>query len=147
MLALLFIYHGYPKIEHGIAGAEQYMVSVGLPAYFAYIAVALEIGGGVLLVLGLATRPVALLLAIEMGVAMWKVDMAHGFRAVPDYQFALALGASALALASFGAGNMVAGPRVFRTQLETSKTETVISQNFREQIPRIIRSFQYDSSP
>ena len=104
MLALLFIYHGYPKIEHGIAGAEQYMVSVGLPSYFAYISVALEVGGGVLLVLGLATRPVALLLAIEMGIAMWKVDLAHGVRAVPDYQFPLALGAAALALASFGAG-------------------------------------------
>ena len=106
MLALLFIYHGYPKIEHGIAGAEQYMVSVGLPAYCAYIAVAVEIGGGVLLVLGLFTRPVALLLAIEMGVAMWKVDMVHGVKAVPEYQFALALGASALALASFGAGSI-----------------------------------------
>ena len=105
MLALLFIYHGYPKIEHGIAGAEQYMVSVGLPGYCAYIAVALEIGGGVLLVLGLATRPVALLLAIEMGIAMSRVDLAHGVRAVPDYQFPLALGASALALASFGAGS------------------------------------------
>ncbi len=23
MLALLFIYHGYPKIEHGIAGTEN----------------------------------------------------------------------------------------------------------------------------
>jgi len=106
MLALLFIYHGYPKIEHGIAGAEQYMVSLGLPAYFAYIAVALEIGGGVLLILGLFTRPVALLLAIEMGMAMWRVDMVHGVRAVPEYQFALALGASALALASFGAGTI-----------------------------------------
>jgi putative oxidoreductase len=105
MLALLFIYHGYPKIEHGIAGTEQYMVSVGLPSYFAYISVALEVGGGVLLVLGLATRPVALLLAIEMGIAMWKVDLTHGVRAVPDYQFPLALGAAALALASFGAGS------------------------------------------
>ena len=104
MLALLFIYHGYPKIEHGISGAEQYMMSVGLPAYCAYIAVAVEIGGGVLLILGLFTRPAALLLAIEMAVAMWKVDMVHGVKAVPEYQFALALGASALALASFGAG-------------------------------------------
>ena len=106
MLALMFLYHGYPKIEHGITGAEQYMVSVGLPAYFAYIAVAVEIGGGVLLVLGLATRPVALLLAIEMGVAMWKVDLVHGWRAVPEYQYPLALGAAALALASFGAGTI-----------------------------------------
>jgi putative oxidoreductase len=103
---LFFLYYGYPKIAHGLAGPQQYMVSVGLPSYFAYIAVALEVGGGVLLVLGLATRPVALLLAVEMGVALWKVDMVHGIKAVPDYQFALACGASALALASFGAGSI-----------------------------------------
>lgn len=105
-VAMLFLYYGYPKIAHGLAGPEQYMVSVGLPSYFAYISVALEVGGGVLLVLGLATRPVALLQAIEMGVALWKVDMVHGIKAVPDYQFALLMGASALALASFGAGSI-----------------------------------------
>jgi putative oxidoreductase len=105
-LALLFFYYGYPKIAHGLSGPEQYMVSVGLPSYFAYISVALEVGGSVLLALGLGTRLVALLFAIEMGVALWKVDMAHGIKAVPDYQFALALGAAALALASFGAGSI-----------------------------------------
>jgi putative oxidoreductase len=105
-LALLYLYYGYPKLAHGIAGPEQYMVSVGLPSYFAYISVTLEVGGSVLLALGLGTRIVALLFAIEMAVALWKVDMVHGIRAVPDYQFALALGASALALASFGAGSI-----------------------------------------
>jgi putative oxidoreductase len=105
-VAMLFLYYGYPKIAHGLAGPEQYMVSVGLPSYFAYLSVALEVGGGVLLVLGLATRPVALLQAIEMGVALWKVDMVHGIKAVPDYQFALLMGAAALALASFGAGSI-----------------------------------------
>lgn len=105
-VAMLFLFYGYPKIAHGLSGPEQYMVSVGLPSYFAYISVALEVGGGVLLVLGLATRPVALLQAIEMGVALWKVDMVHGIKAVPDYQFALLMGASALALASFGAGSI-----------------------------------------
>jgi putative oxidoreductase len=105
-LALLYFYYGYPKIAHGIAGPEQYMVSVGLPSYFAYISVALEVGGSVLLALGLGTRIVALLFTIEMGIALWKVDMVHGIRAVPDYQFALALGAAAFALASFGAGSI-----------------------------------------
>jgi putative oxidoreductase len=104
MLGFLYIHYGYPKIEHGISGAEAYMVSVGLPYYFAFISVALEVGGGALLILGLATRPVALLFAIEMGVAMWKVDLAHGWSAVPDYQFALAMGVAAFALATFGAG-------------------------------------------
>jgi len=103
MLALLFIYHGYPKLQN-VSGTQAYMVSLGLPHYFAYIAIALEVGGGALLILGLATRPVALLLAIEMAVAMWRSDLAHGWAAVPDYQFALALGVAAFALATFGGG-------------------------------------------
>jgi putative oxidoreductase len=106
MLGFLFIHYGYPKIAHGIAGAERYMAGVGLPSYFAYIAVALEVGGGSLLILGLFTRPVALLFAIEMCVAMWKVDLTHGWAAVSNYQFALAMGVAAFALATFGAGSI-----------------------------------------
>jgi putative oxidoreductase len=105
-LALFFLYYGYPKVAHGIAGTEHYMVAVGLPSYFAYIAIAVEVGGGALLILGLATRAVALLMTIEMAIALWKVDLAHGIRAVPDYQFALAVGAATLALATFGAGSL-----------------------------------------
>jgi putative oxidoreductase len=105
-LALVFIYYGYPMIAHGIAGVENYMVAIGLPSYFAFIAVALGLGGGALLILGLATRPVAFLLAVEMAIAIWKVDLAHGIRAVPDYQLPLVLCAATLALASFGAGGI-----------------------------------------
>jgi putative oxidoreductase len=106
MLGFLFIHYGYPKIAHGITGTERYMAGLGLPSYFAYISVALEVGGGALLILGLATRPVALLLTIEMCVAMWKVDLTHGWGAVDDYRFTLAMGVAAFALATFGAGSI-----------------------------------------
>jgi len=60
--------------------------------------------GGMLLAVGFFTRPLALLLAIEMGVAIWKVHMAKGYLAVDEYQFPLIVGAAALALATTGAG-------------------------------------------
>lgn len=105
-LALIFINSGYAKIAHGIAPTERYMTGLGLPAYFAYIAVAVELGGGVLLALGLGTRIVALLMTIQMAIAIWKVDGVNGIRAIQEYQFTLLVCVAALALVSFGAGRL-----------------------------------------
>lgn len=107
-LGLIFLYHGYPKIAHGIGGTTKYLAELGLPSphYLAYLLVALELGGGALLILGLATRPVALLFTIEMCVALWKVHLANGIMDVHEYEFALLVGAAALALASFGPGSL-----------------------------------------
>lgn len=105
-LALIFLYSGYHKYVNGIAGVQAYMVSLGLPSYFAYINLAVELGGGALLLLGFGTRMVALLMAIQMGVALWAQDMAAGIKAVPNYQFPLLVGVTALVLVSTGAGSI-----------------------------------------
>jgi uncharacterized membrane protein YphA (DoxX/SURF4 family) len=57
-----------------------------------------------LLVLGLFTRPAALLLGMEMCVAIWKVHSAQGYLAVHDYEFPLTLAMACFALATVGAG-------------------------------------------
>jgi uncharacterized membrane protein YphA (DoxX/SURF4 family) len=44
------------------------------------------------------------LLAIEMCVAIWKVHSGHGYMAVHDYEFPLALASACFALATVGAG-------------------------------------------
>ena len=54
--------------------------------------------------LGLFTRVAALLLALEMCVAIWKVHSLHGYFAVHEYEFPLALAATCFALATIGAG-------------------------------------------
>jgi putative oxidoreductase len=107
-LGLIFLFHGYPKIAHGIGGSVKYISSLGLPSptILTYILVALELGGGVLLILGLATRPIALLFVIEMCVALWKVHLVNGIMDVHEYEFPLLVGAAALALASLGAGSI-----------------------------------------
>jgi putative oxidoreductase len=103
-LALIFLVHGYPKLMHPNEAMREFFVSHGLPAYFLTVSGVLECFGSVLLLLGLFTRPAALLLAIEMGVAIWKVHSVHGIMSVKDYEFPLALAAGCFALATVGAG-------------------------------------------
>lgn len=103
-LALVFVYHGYPKLVRADANMHEFFLQHGFPSYFVGLAGILECLGGGLLVIGLFTRPVALLLAIEMGIVIWKVKSGHGVMAVNDYQLELALGAASAALATVGAG-------------------------------------------
>jgi putative oxidoreductase len=105
-LGVIFLYHGYPKLAHLRGGAQMqsFFVEHGLPGYFLYIAGVIETFGGGLLMLGLFTRPAALLLAVEMCVAIWTVHSTHGYLAVHDYEFPLMLAAACFALATVGAG-------------------------------------------
>ena len=72
-VGVVFMCNGYPKfwgrrLEH----IDEFVHVAHLPAYFVYIAGALELGGGALLVFGLFTRVLGLLLAGEMAVALWR---------------------------------------------------------------------------
>jgi len=106
VLALIFFAHGYPKVAHSAPGMQAFFVEHGLPGYFVYISGVLEVFGAVLLSLGVFTRVAALLLAIEMGVAIWKVHSAGGYLAVHNYEFPLAILAACFALATVGAGRL-----------------------------------------
>jgi len=74
-LGVMFIMHGWPKIQGGVAqwtSLGQAMGNLGVtfaPAFWGFMAAATEFGGGICLVLGLATRPAALLMAFNMTVA------------------------------------------------------------------------------
>jgi putative oxidoreductase len=103
-LGLIFLVHGYPKLVHPTDAMREFFLSHGFPGYFLGIAGILESFGAVLLFTGLFTRGAALLLAMEMGVALWKVHSAHGIMAVKEYEFPLALAAGCFVLATIGAG-------------------------------------------
>ena len=107
-VGVVFMDNGYPKfwgrrLEH----IDEFVHVAHLPAYFVYIAGALELGGGALLVLGLFTRVLGLLLAGEMAVALWRDEkiFQHPL-ALDSYGLALVLGVGAFALATFGAGSI-----------------------------------------
>jgi len=106
VLALIFVYHGYPKLVHPTAGMHEFFVTHGLPSYFVSVAGILETFGAGLLFVGLFTRPAALLLAMEMAVAIWKVHSVHGILKVSEYEFPLAVAAGCLVLATVGAGGL-----------------------------------------
>ena len=106
VLALIFFSHGYPKVTHSAPGMQAFFVEHGLPGYFVYISGVMEVFGAVLLALGVFTRVTALLLAIEMGVAIWKVHSAGGYLAVHNYEFPLTMLAASFALATVGAGRL-----------------------------------------
>lgn len=82
----VFAAHGAQKLfgmwgGPGLGGTSAMLHGLQLP-YPAALAVLLavtELGGGILLILGGLTRWVALALTVVMGVAIWKVQYAHGF--------------------------------------------------------------------
>lgn len=63
LASAIFIGAGFSKLGAGYAGTQAYMTSVGLPGELLPFVIALEIGGGLSLLLGFQTRLVAFLLA------------------------------------------------------------------------------------
>lgn len=103
-LALVFIYHGYPKLFGGTAKFVEAFQAIGLPSYFVYVAGTIEFFGGVALALGLFTPVAGLLLLLDMCAAMWKYNFNEGIYAVREYELPLILGLACLALAATGPG-------------------------------------------
>lgn len=103
-LAIIFVYHGFPKLAHATPDMQQFFVAHGLPAFFVSVAGVLETFGGFLLLLGLFTRPVALLLGLEMLIAIWKVKLAPDVVFVRDFEFEMLICGACVALACLGAG-------------------------------------------
>ena len=103
-LGLIFVYHGWPKLFSNPHYYAEMFAKLGFANGTSFAIGALEVFGGMLLAVGFFTRPVALLLTAEMGVALWKVHLAKGYLAVDEYQFALVCGAATLALATCGPG-------------------------------------------
>jgi putative oxidoreductase len=118
-LGAVFIGHGAQKLfgvwgGGGLSGTAGFFQSLGLaPALPIALLVGIaEFGGGVLLVLGAFTRWAALALAVEMGIAVWKVHFSAGFflnwYLTPGvghgYEFNLVLVAGLLSLIFTGPG-------------------------------------------
>jgi len=59
----IFITAGYGKLGAGYAGTQAYMASMGVPSAMLPLVIALELGGGIALLLGFQTRLAAFLLA------------------------------------------------------------------------------------
>ena len=74
LIALIFVVAGYGKIG-GYEATQGYMTAMGVPGGLLPLVIVLELGGGILLVLGLFTRYVALALA---GFSILSAILFHG---------------------------------------------------------------------
>jgi putative oxidoreductase len=107
IIGAIFIAHGSQKlITFGLAGTAGFLGTLGVPApgLMAPVLIATELGGGILLVLGLLTRWVSIPLAFTMVVAIGTVHLAHGFFLPQGYEFVLLVGVGLLTLALQGSG-------------------------------------------
>jgi putative oxidoreductase len=103
-LAVVFLFHGYPKFFGKTAVFVSTFQRIGLPGFLVYVAGAIEVVGGLMVLVGLYTPVAALLLVLDMAVAIWKYNFSEGLYAVPEYELPLVLGLAALTLATTGAG-------------------------------------------
>jgi len=85
-IGAVFVAHGAQKLfgvwgGGGLSGTAAFFGQLGLtPAYPLAILVGLvEFAGGLMLIAGALTLFVALALALDMVVALWKVHLANGF--------------------------------------------------------------------
>jgi putative oxidoreductase len=74
----LFFQHGYPKLFGSLPGSAEAETAAELLSIFWWSGV-LEVVGGLLIMIGLFTRPVAFLVTGEMAVAYFWRHLPQGF--------------------------------------------------------------------
>ncbi|MFK4852635.1 DoxX family protein [Microbacterium sp. ZW T6_19] len=118
VVGLIFVAHGAQKIfEYTLPGTIGSFADMGvpLPEIAAPFVAFVELIGGAMLALGLFTRPVGILLAIDMIVAIVAVHLPAGlWVGEGGYEFVAVLGVAALALAFTGAGRFSIDGAVLR---------------------------------
>ncbi|KWT95582.1 MULTISPECIES: DoxX family protein [unclassified Variovorax] len=104
----LMLFHGAAKILNGTAGIERMLSAAGLPAAFANLVLVGEVLAPALLLLGLFTRPAAIVIAVNMVVAVLLAHTSHLFALGKSGGWSLELQAffflTAVVIAVFGAG-------------------------------------------
>ncbi|HEY6301572.1 MAG TPA: DoxX family protein [Terriglobales bacterium] len=103
-LGVIMIAHGYHKVFGGFHRHMDFVGSLGLPHWMAYLSAGTEFFGGIGIVLGLFTRFFSLAFLLEMGVAIWKVHFKNGLTGTGGFEFPLALATIAFGLVCFGGG-------------------------------------------
>jgi putative oxidoreductase len=113
LIASLFLVAGVRKLM-GVAGAAGYFTKLGFPAadVLVWVAIAIELGGGALLVLGWQTRRVAWLLIAFTAIAtfmahrFWQFDAAQYANQLNHFLKNAAIVGGLLYVVVFGAGSV-----------------------------------------
>jgi putative oxidoreductase len=113
LLGALILFHGVSKLQGGVGPVLGAVTKAGLPPAAAYLTYIGEVLAPALVLLGLWTRPAALVIAINMLVAIALVHVSQLFTLNQTGGWAIELQAmylgSALAVALLGAGRHSVG--------------------------------------
>ncbi|MGE7758702.1 DoxX family protein [Peribacillus sp. NPDC097895] len=115
ILGLTFFIHGVSKFQGGIGNAAGFFDSLGIPGFMAYIVAAIELIGGLAVILGFGTRIVSVLFAVILVGAIFMAKLPAGFLGngqAAGYELDLALLAMSVYLACanntvLSLGNMI----------------------------------------
>lgn len=113
VLAVLLLFHGLSKIGGGIGFIEGMLQKAGLPGVFGYLVYIGEVLAPLLILVGVFTRLAAVVVAINMVVALLLVHTAEFFALSDTGGWALELQGlylgTAIALVFLGAGRYSMG--------------------------------------
>lgn len=113
ILALLLLFHGVSKLIGGVGFITGMLEKAGLPGAFGYLVYVGEVIAPLMILFGLYTRVAALVVAINMVVALLLVHTGEFFSVNQTGGWALELQGmylgGALALALLGAGRYSVG--------------------------------------
>lgn len=132
-LGIVFVVHGYQKIfQQGFGNVGDFFAGLGIPAalFFAYVVSLVEFVGGILLLLGVYVRFVAVLLAVTMLVAGLVVHLPNGFAVSNSgYEYAMVLMFASVSLVLSGGGALSLLSGCGCNQCQTGATEAPTEQN------------------
>ena len=111
LLSLVFLIAGYRKLM-GVAASAGYFAKLGfpMPEVMVWVAIAIELGGAILLIIGWKTRWVAWLLALFTLIAafaahrFWEVDAAQYANQLNHFLKNLAIVGGFMFVAAVGPG-------------------------------------------
>ncbi len=110
-VGMIFLAHGSQKLfgafgGFGISGTAHFFDQMGISpgTFWAVVVAVVEFGAGLAVLIGLLTRYAALLLAINMLVAILTVHLANGFFLPQGFEYPFALFCANLSLLISGSG-------------------------------------------